>query len=637
MKKNLLQNLVKDFLESYKAKNFAKAEKIALLITAEHSEHPYGWKALGELFKQTGKITESLRASQKVVELTPEDADAHNTLGNRFQELRRLDEAEKSYKKSIEIKPDSAIAQNNLANTLRELKRLNEAEKYHKKAIELNPNFSRAYYNLAITLKDSFKLIEAETNYKKAIDLDPNFAAAYNNLGNIQKHLDKTIDAEKNYLKAIAIKPKFAAAYNNLGNLLKGSDRIDESENNYKKAIKIKPDYLEAYLNLCELLEKTNRLDDVLITVNSAKKALLQKSSDIMFFEALIHFRQENFLSTEKLIEKIKDNNISNTRKANFFKFKAEWFQFKKNFDTAFGYFMSMNNFVKNSISYKKLNPEQFFNKTKEKLSQTIQLQKGKSYEKIVDENRSQPNFLIGFPRSGTTLIDTILRGHSKIKLIEEKPLIIKMLNKFDRTLKISEIEDLDSETTKIFSNTYFDELKQFDYIESDKLLIDKLPLNILNVALISKVFPNTKFILALRHPMDCILSCWMQNFEMNHATANMVDLQRIVDFYCTSMEILKVSKERYKLNIHRVRYEDLICNLKGEVSNILDFFSLDWQNNLEDYQKTANNRKMIRTPSYSQVIKPVFETASYRWKNYGKHLKQYEIQLKPWIEEFGY
>ena len=166
---------------------------------------------------------------------------------------------------------------------------------------------------------------------------------------------------------------------NNLGNLLKGSDRIDESENNYKKAIKIKPDYLEAYLNLCELLEKTNRLDDVLITVNNAKKALLHKSSDIMFFEALIHFRQENFLSTEKLIEKIKDNNISNTRKANFFKFKAEWFQLKKNFDTAFGYFMSMNNFVKNSISYKKQNPEQFFNKTKG----LIVIYKGKIIKKL--------------------------------------------------------------------------------------------------------------------------------------------------------------------------------------------------------------------------------------------------------------
>ena len=163
------------------------------------------------------------------------------------------------------------------------------------------------------------------------------------------------------------------------------------------------------------------------------------------------------------------------------------------------------------------------------------------------------------------------------------------------------------------------------------------MPLNILNVSLINKVFPNTKFILALRHPMDCILSCWMQNFEMNNAMANMVELQRIVDLYCTSMEILKISKERYELDIHQVRYEDLISDFKVEVSNTLDFFGLSWEKHMEDYQKTANTRKMIKTPSYSQVIKPIFKTATYRWKNYGKYLKQYETQLKPWINEFGY
>ena len=637
MEKKTLQNLIKDFLENYNSKNSIQAEKIALLITKEFPEHPFGWKALGILFKQTGEISKSLKASQKVIDLTPEDSEAHNTLGNIFQELGRLNEAEKSYKKAIELKPSFAIGHNNLANTLKDLKRLNEAEKHYKKAIEIKPNFSGAYYNLAITLKDSFKLGEAEINYKKAIELEPNFAPAYNNLGNIQKHLDKIADAEKNYIKAITIRPKFAAAYNNLGNLLKGSNRLDEAENNYKKAIELKPDYLEAYLNLSELLEKTNRLDDVLIILSKAKKSILNKSSEILFFEALIYFRQENFLSTEKLIKEIKEDEISNIRKANFFKFKAEWFQFKGEFDTAFDCYMAMNDFVKNNISFKKQNPEQFFTNTKEKLSQTIQLQKEKSYKQTVEANWSQPNFLIGFPRSGTTLLDTILRGHSKIKLVEEKPLIIKMLSNYRKNLEISEIEDIDAKTTKTFSETYFEELKKFDTIENNKIIIDKLPLNILNVALINKVFPNTKFILALRHPMDCILSCWMQNFEMNHAMANMVDLHRVVDFYCTSMEILKISKERYNLNIHQVRYEDLISDLKGEVSNILDFFTLDWEKNLEDYQKTANSRKMINTPSYSQVIKPVFKTASYRWKNYEKYLKQYETQLKPWIEEFGY
>ena len=126
----------------------------------------------------------------------------------------------------------------------------------------------------------------------------------------------------------------------------------------------------------------------------------------------------------------------------------------------AFDYFTAMNDFVKNSISYKQQNPENFFKNAKELLSQTIKIQKEKEYKKIVDANSFQPNFLIGFPRSGTTLLDSLLRGHSKIKLIEEKPLIIKIQKKLDKTIKISEIEDINAQKTKIFSETYFDELK---------------------------------------------------------------------------------------------------------------------------------------------------------------------------------
>jgi len=637
LEKNPFQKLVKEFLEKYNNKNFAEAETIIKLINKDYPENVFGWKALGTLLKQTGRIKESLDASQKVVELNPNDAEAHNTLAIRFLELGSLKQAEKSFKKAIEIKPDFAMAYNNLANTLRDINKLDEAEQNYKRAIELNPNFSGAYYNLANTLKNLFKLDEAEQNYKKAIELNPNFSEAYNNLGNIQKYLNKTGDAEASYKKAMEIKPDSPAAYNNLGNLLKNLDRLIDAEKNYNKAIELKPNYLEAYLNLCELLEKTNRLDETLQILTKAKKFISNNSPDILFFEALIYFRKENYQSTEKLIKEIKDQEISSTRKANFLKFKAEWFQFTKNFDLAFSYFEQMNTFIKKSNSFKHQNPDKYFEKQQEKLAQTIQLQKEKMYEKSIDINGFQPNFLIGFPRSGTTLLDSILRSHSQIKLIEEKPLIIRMQKNLKKSLKISEIEDIDEQTVKNFSSNYFNELNKYDEFKNEKILIDKLPLNILNAALINKIFPKTKFILALRHPMDCILSCWMQNFEMNNAMANMVDLQRIVDFYCMSMEMFKVSNDRYKLDIHRVRYEDLVTDFKKEALDILNFLELKWEKSLEDFQKTASNRELIKTPSYSQVIKPIFQTASYRWRKYEKYLKQYETKLKPWIKEFGY
>ena len=123
----------------------------------------------------------------------------------------------------------------------------------------------------------------------------------------------------------------------------------------------------------------------------------------------------------------------------------------------------------------------------------------------------------------------------------------------------------------------------------------------------------------------------------MNPAMANMVDLDRVVDFYCTAMEILNLCQKRYRLNIHRIRYEDLVLDFRGEVSNTLAFLDLKWEEQLRNYQKAAFAREMINTPSYSQVVKPIYNTASYRWKNYKKYLAPYKTRLAPWLQEYGY
>ena len=154
---------------------------------------------------------------------------------------------------------------------------------------------------------------------------------------------------------------------------------------------------------------------------------------------------------------------------------------------------------------------------------------------------------------------------------------------------------------------------------------------------MINRAFPEARFILALRHPLDCILSCWMQDFKLNAAMANMVDLDRIVDFYCVAMKVFNLSQKRYGINVHRIRYEDLIEDFEAETTSILNFLGLEWEADLVNYQATALARRKINTPSRSQVIKLIYKTASYRWKHYEKHLEKFKSQLAPWFEEYGY
>jgi hypothetical protein len=215
------------------------------------------------------------------------------------------------------------------------------------------------------------------------------------------------------------------------------------------------------------------------------------------------------------------------------------------------------------------------------------------------------------------------------------------MLNKMNASFgeipTISRIEAMDNAAAEIASGFYLEELKKHIEVGKKQTLVDKLPLNILQLPLINQVFPNARYIIALRHPLDCVLSCWMQNFKLNPAMANMVELKRIVDFYDTAMSILKLSKERYSLDIHRIRYEDLVLDFEENVTNLLTFLGLEWEEELRSYQKTALARGRIKTPSHSQVIKPIYKTASYRWKNYEKYLNPFKRQLEPWLRDYGY
>ena len=257
-----LQEQLSSLLECYQARQYGDAEKLAMSITQEFPTHQLGWKVLGSVLKQTGRISESLVASQKSVQLVPQDAEAQSTLGVALQKLGRLEEAAASYKKAIVLKPDFAEAHNNLGSTLQELESLDEAEVSYTKAITLKPDFAEAHSNLGNTLQELERLDEAKVSLRQAIALKPDYAKAHYNLGNTLKKLSRLGEAEVSYRQAIALKPDYAEAHSNLGITLKELGRLDEAEVSYTQAIALKPDYAEAHSNLGNTLQELGRLEE---------------------------------------------------------------------------------------------------------------------------------------------------------------------------------------------------------------------------------------------------------------------------------------------------------------------------------------------------------------------------------------
>ena len=264
------QQQLNSLLELYQTGRYVDAEKLSVSITEEFPKHPFAWKVLAAVLKQIGRISESLIASQRSVQLDPQDAEAHSNLGNTLQQQSRLEEAEASYGQAITLKPDYAEAHYNLGNTLKEQGRLNEAEASYGQAITLKPDYAEAHYNLGNTLKEQGRLNEAEASYGQAITLKPNDAEAYSNLGVMLQELGRLNEAEASYGQAITLKPNDAEAHNNLGVMLQELGRLDEAEVSLGQAITLKPNDAEAHNNLGNVLQELGRLEEAEVSYRQA-------------------------------------------------------------------------------------------------------------------------------------------------------------------------------------------------------------------------------------------------------------------------------------------------------------------------------------------------------------------------------
>ena len=365
--------------------------------------------------------------------------------------------------------------------------------------------------------------------------------------------------------------------------------------------------------------------------ISIAKAALKKLPSDLLYYEALYNYRSQNYDHCETLIGLINIDQLAATRTSLFWQLRAKLEQHQKNYNAAFISFTEMNNTYINSPIYNAKQAQTYFDELLMRVKDLNNALETPYCQNLEESSADVPIFLIGFPRSGTTLLDTILRTHSKISVVEEKNMLSQAKKYLGNNLSTFDIENLTSQELLNAREVYFEELSKHVSTNSSGCVIDKFPLNIVDVPIIHKLFPTAKFILALRHPLDSILSCWMQPFQANDAMANMVELSRIVDFYAAAMTVLELSEKRYQLTIHRIRYEDLVLDMKTEVSNLLNFLELDWENELENYQQTALNRGIISTPSYSQVIQPLYKTASNRWVKYQESLKKYFIKIEKW------
>ncbi|MGE5626262.1 MAG: tetratricopeptide repeat-containing sulfotransferase family protein [Bacillota bacterium] len=248
------------------------------------------------------------------------------------------------------------------------------------------------------------------------------------------------------------------------------------------------------------------------------------------------------------------------------------------------------------------------------------------------------PAFLVGFPRSGTTLLDQMLSGHTGIAVLEEQDTLQDVLR--EHTLSDAGMDAflrLDAAGLEGWRRRYWQRVTEFmPDRPRDAVFVDKLPLNSVFMPLIRRLFPGARFIFALRDPRDVVLSCFMQSFALNEAMRHFLTLRETGEYYAAVMRVGADALEKLPEAVHRIRYEDVVQDAEAEARRLLEFLGLSWEPKVLDFQETAKKRR-INTPSYHQVAQPIYSSAKQRWKRYEAQLGPVLPVLEPFVKRFGY
>ena len=251
-----------------------------------------------------------------------------------------------------------------------------------------------------------------------------------------------------------------------------------------------------------------------------------------------------------------------------------------------------------------------------------------------VPDGRASPIFLVGFPRSGTTLLDTMLMRDPRVAVLEEEPFLTEMETALGGPEAFA---TLDQAALQRGRDLYFELVGKTIELNPGTILVDKHPLHLNKVPVIKRAFPDARFVLALRHPCDVLLSCYLTNFRINNAMANFLDLEDAATMYDLTFSNWEQARAAFALPVGTVVYERLVEDTARELRPLFAWLGLDWPGDEGDHRVAARARGLVTTASYAQVTEPIYQRAAGRWHRYADQLAPVFARLQPWVERFGY
>ncbi|MFL2701636.1 MAG: sulfotransferase family protein [Gammaproteobacteria bacterium] len=592
-----------------------KAIRVAPEFIQAHENLAQAWTQLGDLKKAEACF-------KKCLEIDPSNFSNWKSLGDVLSDQRKDEEADKAYKNAISTDKKYLDLQKAMSQVQKG--NLGEAERIYREILSDDPNNVDALRLLALLASRTGAVDQAINMLENCIKISPDYALAWENLAKMYRQKDDPDSLQKAALcfsKATELRPDWAEGWAGLGTMQTRSSQHEEGIESYKTSIELKDNQPRVHLSLGHVYKTTGNQE---ACINSYNDAI---SLDNNFGEAYwslanlktYKFSDEEISSMEKRVELTE---VPEREKVHFLFSLGKAFEDMGNYDESFKYYKRGNDLNRGRTTY---DP-----KAIEALSERLKLFFTEDrFNKYKDfgNNSNSPIFIVGLPRSGSTLIEQILASHSKIEGTMELPNIMNIARKLgnstkDRTAYPEVIDSLLGSDLTDLGKSFIDETQ---FLRTGKQhFIDKMPNNFSHIGLIKLILPNAKIIDARRNPMDTCFSCFKQLFARGQAFT--YDLSEIARYYVNYINLMDHWDKVLPGYVFKVQHEDLLNNQEGVTRDLIEFCEVDFESSTLEFYKT---KRAVKTASSEQVREPINTKGLNQWKNYEIHLKDLKFHLE--------
>lgn len=613
----------RQLIELCRARRFSEAIEPARALTKKWPKAAVGWHALAMSAEALGELDEAERAHRKALQIEPDNADGHNNLGLLLARAGRHEEASKSYRRALRLRPRFPEAQFNLGLSLSAAGRLEEAGDCYRRVLEIRPDFAEAQHRLADNLAAMGEAADAEAGYRAALEQQPGHVSALNNLALLLVGQGRMEEAESLYRAALERDPAIADVHGNLGNLLMDTGRLDEAAASHRRAAELRPGDAAAQRQLGNAMAVMGRTEEAEQAFRSALEIAPADAESWYYLSQAKRFGDDD-PDLDRLHALRNETELPPRRRMYLL--------------YALGKALADTNASPDGIiecwreagrcwhEDPDADPE-VERAEMEAIGRVFTAERLAAFEGGGDATEA-PIFIVGMPRSGTTLVEQILASHPRVHGAGERMDLERHVDALARELGGSFSEAFAQATPELMSRlgSRYRETVVDGFTDVDRVT-DKMPPNFRYLGLIAAALPNARIVHVMRDAADTCLSCFERPFVGRYAFS--YDLENLGRYFRAYTELMGHWRKVLPANrMLELRYEDLVAEPEEKVRALLDHCGLEWDERCLAFHET---QRAVPTASLNQVRQPLYSRSVGRWKRYREHLDPLFEALGPY------